>query len=187
MQTNVVCEGGSNTTTVDIALVNVTSFTSTGNGWIFSSSNNTYDIRAAFNGEVELLRSLLQTKSTNVAINSTNQQAEVTINDKFLVSCIRRLILKIHEKNKTDVKVTLKFGIESSSNTVNWIDSDKIIFQLPLSYLKDHITKIILEFCVYESKKRDFANWISMKLIIDDPEQQPGPEEQQTEEQIKLK
>ncbi|KAA6318357.1 MAG: hypothetical protein EZS28_054959, partial [Streblomastix strix] len=106
MQTNVVCEGGIGTTTIDIALDNVTSFNSTGNGWIFSSSDNTCDIRATLNGEVALPRSLPQTNSANVSINSTNQQVKVTINGKYLEPCIRRLILEIHEKNKTDVKVT---------------------------------------------------------------------------------
>ncbi|KAA6396024.1 MAG: hypothetical protein EZS28_008443 [Streblomastix strix] len=187
MQTNVVCEGGIGTTTVDIALDNVTSFNSTGNGWIFSSSDNTCDIRATFNGEVALPRSLPLINTANVAINNTNQQVEVTINGKYLEPCISRLILEIHEKNKTDIKVTQEFGIESSSITVNWIDSDNIIFQLPLSYLKDLNTKTLLEISVYESEKRDFANWISIQIIIDDPEQQPGPEEEEKEEQIKKK
>ncbi|KAA6386176.1 MAG: hypothetical protein EZS28_018295 [Streblomastix strix] len=36
MQTNVVCEGGIGTTTIDISLDKVTSFISTGNAWIYS-------------------------------------------------------------------------------------------------------------------------------------------------------
>ncbi|KAA6312898.1 MAG: hypothetical protein EZS28_055847, partial [Streblomastix strix] len=126
MQTNVVCEGGIGTTTIDIALDNVTSFISTGNAWIFSPSGNKCTINATFNGEVALLRSLPYINSANVAINTTNQQAEVTINGKFLEPCIRTLLLELRESTKAGLGEVLSFDIESKSIQANWINSENI-------------------------------------------------------------
>ncbi|KAA6372174.1 MAG: hypothetical protein EZS28_032299, partial [Streblomastix strix] len=122
MQTNAVCEGGIGTTTVDVALDNVTSFTSTGNAWIFSSKDNSCIVKATFNDQPELPRSLPQIDSAKISVNNSDQQDEVIINGKFLEPCMRRLVLEIHEKDKVDVRVTQEFGIDSSSNLVNWID-----------------------------------------------------------------
>ncbi|KAA6386880.1 MAG: hypothetical protein EZS28_017593, partial [Streblomastix strix] len=161
MQTNVVCEGGIGTTTIDIALDNVTSFASTGNGWIFSSSDNTCDIRATFNGQSAQPRSLPQIDSANVIINISNQQTEVTINGKFLEPCMRRLILEIHETNKVDFEVIQEFGIESSSVTTNWINSENLKIQIPSSLLEDLNISSKWEISIYEYGKREQASWIS--------------------------
>ncbi|KAA6356100.1 MAG: hypothetical protein EZS28_048373 [Streblomastix strix] len=56
MQTNVVCEGGIGTTSINVALDNVTSFTATGNGWIYQSSESNSDVQAAVNDNTALLR-----------------------------------------------------------------------------------------------------------------------------------
>ncbi|KAA6316104.1 MAG: hypothetical protein EZS28_055310, partial [Streblomastix strix] len=102
MQTNVVCEGGIGTTTINIALDNVTSFTSTGNGWIFSSLDDRCDVIATYKGQSALPRSLPQTTSAQITINNTNQQAEVVIKGKFLEPCMRTLFLGLIEKESNN-------------------------------------------------------------------------------------
>ncbi|KAA6370016.1 MAG: hypothetical protein EZS28_034457 [Streblomastix strix] len=163
MQTNVVCEGGNGVTTVNIALDNVASVTSTGNGWIFSSSDNSCIVKATFNDQPALPRSLPQTNSAQITVNNTNQLAEVVIRGKFLEPCMRRLILEIHEKNKVDVGVIFEFDVESSSFTVNWIDSENINFQFPSSLLQDLNSSIKWEIGIYESGKREQTNWLSIE------------------------
>ncbi|KAA6363330.1 MAG: hypothetical protein EZS28_041143, partial [Streblomastix strix] len=162
MQTNVVCEGGIGTTTIDIALDNVTSFTSTGNGWIFSPQESNCKINATFNGEPAQPRSLPQINSANVIVNITNQMTEVTVNGNFLEPCLRTLVLELHEKDKVDVRVTQEFGVESSSNTVNWTDSENIIFQIPQYLLNNLNTSAEWEISIYESGKREQTNWVTL-------------------------
>ncbi|KAA6392085.1 MAG: hypothetical protein EZS28_012385 [Streblomastix strix] len=161
MQTNLVCEGGIGTTTVNIALDNVTSYSLTGNAWIFSSSDNSCIVKATFNGEPAQPRSPPQINSSKISINNSDQQAEVTINGKFLEPCMRRLVLEIHEKDKVDVKVTQEFGYESSSASANWINSVQLIILIPSSLLKDLNTKSIWEVSAYEYGYRELASWTS--------------------------
>ncbi|KAA6381483.1 MAG: hypothetical protein EZS28_022990, partial [Streblomastix strix] len=196
MQTNVVCEGGIGTTTIDIALDNVNSFTSTKNGWIFSSSQSNCDVKATFNGETALPRSLPSINSANVTINNTNQTAQVTINGKFLEPCMVVLLLEIHEKNKVDKRVIFEFGIESSSITTNWINSENTIIQIPYIQLKDLNISSEWEVSIYESGKREQTNWVTALRTIDgktDPvrpdetEEDEPDDQQQKEKQSKIK
>ncbi|KAA6370631.1 MAG: hypothetical protein EZS28_033842, partial [Streblomastix strix] len=166
MQTNVVCEGGIGTTTIDISLDNVTSFISTGNAWIYQQSESNCYIRATFNGQSSLPRSLPQTDSTNVIVNNTNKQAQVTINGKFLEPCLRSLVLEIHEKNNVTKRITQEFGIESSSVKANWIDSQNLIILFPSSLLKELNTQSTLEVSIYESGKREQALWVTAQPSI---------------------
>ncbi|KAA6369487.1 MAG: hypothetical protein EZS28_034986, partial [Streblomastix strix] len=163
MQTNVVCVGGIGTSTVNIALDNVTSYRLTGNTWIFSCSDNSCIAKATFNCEPAQPRSPPQIYSSKISINNSDQQTEVTINGKFLEPCMRRLVLEIHEKDKVDVRVTQEFGYESSSASANWINSVKLIIQIPSSLLKDLNTKSIWEVSAYEYGNRELASWTSTK------------------------
>ncbi|KAA6376492.1 MAG: hypothetical protein EZS28_027981, partial [Streblomastix strix] len=184
MQTNVVCEGGIGTTSVDIALDNVTSFTSTGNAWIFSPSGNKCTINATFNGEVALPRSLPQTNSANVTINTTNQQAEVTINGKFLEPCIRTLLLELCEATKAGLGEVLSFDIESKSIQANWINSENIKFTFSSSLLEDLNTSVQWRVSIYESGKRMTAKWVLTYPVIDGIGQdEPGDDQPGTEQQ----
>ncbi|KAA6373244.1 MAG: hypothetical protein EZS28_031229, partial [Streblomastix strix] len=165
METNIVCEGGIGITTIDIALDNVTSINSTGNGWIFSPSGSNCAISATLNDERALPRSIPQIDKANVVVNITNKQDKITVNGKFFEPCLRTLVLELHEKNKAGSRVTLEFGIESNSNTVNWIDSENIIFQFPYTLLKDLNTKTIWEISIYEYGNRELANWASTQPV----------------------
>ncbi|KAA6395407.1 MAG: hypothetical protein EZS28_009063 [Streblomastix strix] len=161
MQTNVVCEGGIGTTKIDVALDNVTSFTSTGNAWIFSPSDNTCNINATFNGEVALPRSIQQIDKVNVTVYNTIQQDKITVNGKFFEPCMRRFVLEIHEKNKADEGVKQEFGVENSSASVNWINSENIIFQIPQYLLNNLNTSAEWEISIYQLGERESASWIS--------------------------
>ncbi|KAA6385433.1 MAG: hypothetical protein EZS28_019041 [Streblomastix strix] len=178
MQTNAVCEGGSGTTSVNVALDNVTSFTSTGNGWIFSPSESSCDVKATLNGEIVLPRSIPKIDQANVIVNITNQQDKITVNGRFLEPCLSSLVLEIHEKNKADAKVTLEFGIESSYPTIEYLDSENIIFQFPYTQLKDLDQSVEWEISIYESGKREQTNWLSIQpTVIDTIPDQPGDDQ----------
>ncbi|KAA6399646.1 MAG: hypothetical protein EZS28_004828 [Streblomastix strix] len=172
MQTNAVCEGGIGTTTVNVAFDNITSLLQSGNGWIFSPSGSNCAINATLNDERALPRSIPQMYSAKISINNSDQQAEARVEGKFLEPCMRRLVLEIHEKDKVDVKVTQEFGYEISSASVNWIDSENIIFHLPLSVLKDLNTKTIWEVSAYEYGNRELANWASTQPVEEVKEKQ---------------
>ncbi|KAA6369637.1 MAG: hypothetical protein EZS28_034836, partial [Streblomastix strix] len=175
MQTNVVCEGGIGTTTINVALDNVTSFTSTGNGWIFSLSGSNCAISATLNGQSVLPRSLPQINTANVTINNTNQQDKITVNGKFFEPCLRTLVLELHEKNKVDSRVTLEFGIDSSSPSVEYQDSENIIFQFPYDLLQDLDYTSEWEISIYESGKREQTNWATaLPTVIGIIPEQPG-------------
>ncbi|KAA6365340.1 MAG: hypothetical protein EZS28_039133, partial [Streblomastix strix] len=160
-QTNVVCEGGIGISTVHIALDNVTSFASTGNGWIFSSQENSCIVRATFNDQPALPRSFPYINSANVAIRNSNKAAEVTTNGKFLEPCFRTLVLELHEKNKDDKRVTYEFDIDSQQPNIEYLDSQNIIFQFPYTLLENLDYTVEWEIGIYESGKREFASWAS--------------------------
>ncbi|KAA6387756.1 MAG: hypothetical protein EZS28_016719 [Streblomastix strix] len=175
MQTNVVCEGGIGTTTVNIALDNATSYKSTGNGWVFSSSDNSCIVKATFNGEPAQPRSIPKIDQANVVVNITNQQDKITVNGKFFEPCLRTLVLELYEKNKVDKRMTLDFGIDSSYPTVEYLDSENIVFQFPYIQLKDLDYSVEWEISIYESGKREQTNWAtSLPTVIDIIPDQPG-------------
>ncbi|KAA6374519.1 MAG: hypothetical protein EZS28_029954, partial [Streblomastix strix] len=186
METNIVCEGGIDITTVDIALDNVKSFASTGNGWIFSSSDNSCIVKATFDDERALPRSIPQIDKANVVVNITNKQNKITVNGKFFEPCFRTLVLELHEKNKAASRVTLEFGIESSSNTVNWIDSENIIFQFPYALLKDLDYSVEWEVSIYEFGNREQTSWVtSLPTVIGIIPDEPGEDAQEVKEKKK--
>ncbi|KAA6383459.1 MAG: hypothetical protein EZS28_021015, partial [Streblomastix strix] len=178
MQTNIVCEGGSGTTAIDVALDNIRSFTSTGNGWIFSSSESSCIVKATFNDLQALPRSLPQTNSANVVVNNSNQQTEVTVGGKFLEPCMRRLVLELHETNKADTAVIQEFDIESTTFTTKWINSENIVFQITSSQMKDLDVSVEWKVSIYEYGKREQASWVStLPTQIGIIPEQPGDDQ----------
>ncbi|KAA6375442.1 MAG: hypothetical protein EZS28_029032 [Streblomastix strix] len=121
---------------------------------------------ATLNGEIALPRSFQYVNSANVTINKPNHKAEVTINRKFFKPCLRTLVLELHEKNKVDNIVTFEFDIGSSNPTIEYLNSENIIFQFPYSLLKDLDQSDEWEISIYESRKREQTNWFSIQPAV---------------------
>ncbi|KAA6373233.1 MAG: hypothetical protein EZS28_031242, partial [Streblomastix strix] len=103
---------------------------------------------------------------------------KITVNGKFFEPCLRTLVLELHEKNKVDSRVTLEFGIDSSYPSVEYIDSENIIFQFPYTQLKDLDYSVEWEISIFESGKREQASWAtSLPTVIDIIPDQPGDDE----------
>ncbi|KAA6395935.1 MAG: hypothetical protein EZS28_008540 [Streblomastix strix] len=181
MLTNVVCEGGSGTTTVDIALDNVTSYRSTGNAWIFSLSESTCAIKATLNGAQRISRSQPQTETANIVITEQKQIADVNVGGRFLEPCMRTLVLEIRQKNGQKQGITQEFGVENTSSQIAWSSSNNVIIQLSTSIIQGLLDSTPWEVSIYEVGQKDSATWVLTEPVI---EGEPEPQEEKKDKSL---
>ncbi|KAA6383586.1 MAG: hypothetical protein EZS28_020888, partial [Streblomastix strix] len=170
MQTNAVCEGGSGTSYIYIALDNTTSYLSQGNGWIFSQTGSSCTVRTTYNGVDVIPRSAPYTTNANIVVHNNIQQAEVTVNGRFLEPCMRQLVLEIYDQKKPEIKVTHQFGVGSSStsmNAENQFSSDRVVLNIPSALLQDLDISSEWVVSVYESGRREQASWTTTRPTQD--------------------
>ncbi|KAA6357375.1 MAG: hypothetical protein EZS28_047098, partial [Streblomastix strix] len=178
MQTNVVCEGDSGVTTINIALDNVTSFASTGNAWIYQQSYTNCFVTATVNYEPAQPRSVPYGNSANITVDNKDQTVEVAINGKFLEPCMRTLFLGLIEKYSVDQRTPQEFLIENPLFTNQWISSEILVILIPSYLLNSLNSSFEWQVSVYELGKKDQANWITVKpsIIGEVGPDQPGDE-----------
>ncbi|KAA6386120.1 MAG: hypothetical protein EZS28_018352, partial [Streblomastix strix] len=181
MQTNVVCEGGIGTTTVEFALDNVTSFTLTGNAWLFSPSGSNCAISAKLNGIQQLPRSQPQTETANVTIYEQKKIAEVNIGGRFLEPCMCSLVLEIRQNNGIQQGITLDIGVENASSQVAWSSSNNVILQLEASLIQELLDYTPWEVSIYEVGQKDSATWVLTEPVI---EGEPEPQEEKKDKSL---